>query len=162
MESIAEDLYLCCLARLRGYAVVPLATSGYRHRRGATFSGERAVADLPVTTFRRRRLSERNKTATLFVCTPTLLMWPLLGLHLLVLFIEGIAISLWRLDARILSQIYLAVPASLLRQFVSLRMMRKEIQARRRASVKRYFAQFTCLPRKAVLLVRFGMPRITR
>ena len=44
MESIAEDLYLCGIARLRGIPVRALAASGYRHRQGATFGGNRAGA----------------------------------------------------------------------------------------------------------------------
>lgn len=37
--SIAEDLYLCCRARLAGYAVQVLHRSGYRHRVGGSFGG---------------------------------------------------------------------------------------------------------------------------
>jgi GT2 family glycosyltransferase len=38
-ESIAEDLYLCCRARLAGYSVVALGTSGFYHRVGNSFGG---------------------------------------------------------------------------------------------------------------------------
>ncbi len=162
MESIAEDLYLCCLARLRGARVPAIAASGYRHRRGATFSGERNNAAKLVSTFRRRRLSERNKTAALFICTPTPLMWPLLVLHLFLLLMEGVAISLWRLDPRILSEIYLAAPTTVAKNLACLRTLRKEKQATRQVSTKEYFAQFSRVPRKIVLLARFGMPRIAR
>jgi len=160
MESIAEDLYLCCIARLRGYSVIALRDSGYRHRRGATFSGKRNDASKLVTTYRRRCLSERNKTATLFVCTPSSLMWPLLALHLFALLFEGITISLWRRDSRIFSGIYVAAATSVIENFSALRAARKEIQYARHTKVKAYFAQFTCLPRKAALLARFGIPRI--
>ena len=61
LESIGEDLYLCCVARLRGRSVKVTGASGYRHRQGASFGGNRATAQGLQTTFRRRYLSERNK-----------------------------------------------------------------------------------------------------
>ena len=61
MESVAEDLYLCGLARLHGLPVRALRNSRYRHRQGATFGGNRAANGLQTST-RRRSLSERNKT----------------------------------------------------------------------------------------------------
>ncbi len=75
IESIGEDMYLCCLARLRGTRVVALPDSGFRHRLGASFGGARIVESKLKTTFRRRRLSERNKTFVLFLCTPSAAMW---------------------------------------------------------------------------------------
>ena len=53
-ESIAEDMYLCGLARLRGLPVTALATSGYRHRQGATFGGNRAEEGLQRAVNRHR------------------------------------------------------------------------------------------------------------
>ena len=38
-ESLAEETYLCCLARLKGYSVIALPTSGYDHRVGGSLAG---------------------------------------------------------------------------------------------------------------------------
>ncbi|MDI1246850.1 MAG: glycosyltransferase, partial [Rhodoferax sp.] len=52
-ESIAEDMYLCCRARLAGYAVRALAVSGYRHWQGKSFGGNRVANNRLASTFRR-------------------------------------------------------------------------------------------------------------
>ncbi|MBS0556889.1 MAG: glycosyltransferase, partial [Proteobacteria bacterium] len=88
--SIGEDAFLCCLARLRGLQVSAATASGYRHRQGASFGGNRINDGKLSTTYRRRALSERNKTAVMVVCTPTWLVWPLLVLHVILLTLEGI------------------------------------------------------------------------
>ncbi len=49
-ESIAEDMYLCCAARQRGYEVRCLSVSGYRHMQGQSFGGNRATEGKLVTT----------------------------------------------------------------------------------------------------------------
>ena len=71
-ESIAEDLMLCCQARLWGYPVQVAAKSYFRHRQGASFGGNRVDDNRLLTTYRRRRLSERNKTYVMIMCTPAL------------------------------------------------------------------------------------------
>src|SRR6185312_14527399 len=45
MGSIGEDIYLCCVARLRAIRVIALSCSGFRHRLGATFGGARIRGD---------------------------------------------------------------------------------------------------------------------
>ncbi|MGH8215864.1 MAG: glycosyltransferase family 2 protein, partial [Rhodanobacteraceae bacterium] len=81
IESIGEDMYLCCLARLLGIPVEVTAGSGYRHRQGASFGGNRVDQGKLKTTYGRRALSERNKAAVMVVCTPSVWVWPLLALH---------------------------------------------------------------------------------
>ena len=88
-ESIGEDLYLCSTARLGGRPVAVTGESGYRHRQGHSFGGNRVQGNKLSSSYRRRRLSERNKTYVLFVVTPTILMWPILGFHILLILIEG-------------------------------------------------------------------------
>jgi GT2 family glycosyltransferase len=162
MESIGEDLYLCCSARLLGYGVEALATSGYVHRRGATFSGERKDADELASTFRRRRLSERNKTAVLFICTPTPLMWLLLALHLFVLGMEGFVLACAKRDRAIWSDIYVAACRGLWRLRKQLLSSRKEMQRRRRTSALTYARAFRPVAYKLLMFMRHGLPRITR
>ncbi|MBU3736560.1 MAG: glycosyltransferase, partial [Methylobacterium sp.] len=72
--SIGEDLYLCCVARLWGYPVRCAAASGYRHHVGHSFGGGKLREGKLVTSFQRRRLSERNKTFVMVITFPTLLL----------------------------------------------------------------------------------------
>lgn len=162
MESIGEDLYLCCVARLRGAQVRALATSGYRHWQGKTFGGNRAGDRSLSTTLRRRRLSERNKTFAMITCTPSASVWLLLAFHLCILAIEGSALALVRLNWQIFRDIYLAVPLELIRQRRTLMAQRKANLAHRRVTPARYFSAFRLTPRKLTMLLRYGWPRVTR
>lgn len=160
MESIGEDLYLCCLARLRGVAVAVAPRGGYRHRQGASFGGNRVQAGRLHTTFRRRRLSERNKTATMLVCTPTWLAWPLLALHLVALSLEGAIMAALRRDARIWREIYAPVWGSLVSGWRELRTRRRQVQASRRIGLCTYARGFVLVPRKLAMLLRHGLPTV--
>jgi GT2 family glycosyltransferase len=162
IESIGEDMYLCCVARLCGAKVMVAAASGFRHRLGASFGGARITANRLNTTFRRRRLSERNKTFVLFICTPTAAMWTLLVIHLAILLMEGVVISALRFNARIFVEVYWNVLRSLARDVRHLLQLRRHIQSRRTVSALAYFRSFTLLPYKFVMLCRFGIPRLSR
>ncbi len=91
-QTNAEDIYLCCLARMRGYPVHVPRESGYLHRVGATLSASRDNHAL-VTTRRRRYLSERNRTRLICIFYPPWLLGVILPLHLATLLIEGIVVS---------------------------------------------------------------------
>lgn len=161
MGSIAEDLYLCGLARLRGFAVEALSTSGYRHRQGHSFGGNRAAGAKLHSTYRRRALSERNKTYALTILTPTALVWPLLALHLMLLAAEGAALCLASLGLKPWTSIYWPAIAAPWKSRPLLAQARRDVQAARRIGVARYFSGARLLPRKVSLLFRFGMPRIS-
>ncbi|MDO1527784.1 glycosyltransferase family 2 protein [Fulvimonas sp. R45] len=161
MGSIAEDIYLCCLARLRGAPVMVLSHSGFRHRLGATFGGARVRGNSLKTTLRRRHLSERNKTYALFVCTPGPSVWVLLMVHLLALLLEGGILSTLKWDRGVFSNIYAKVPVSLFRDFGRLRAIRRCVQAGRTTGARIYFRPFTWVPSKVQMLFRFGIPEIS-
>lgn len=160
MESIGEDLYLCGVARLKDIEVRALATSGYRHRQGASFGGNRTVDGQVRTSIRRRRLSERNKTRALVVLTPGAAMWPLLATHLLALIAEGLTLSLLRRDLSAWQEVYVPAIATPFREAHALRARRREIQATRTIPVLRWFATVRWQLRKFALLWRHGVPRI--
>jgi GT2 family glycosyltransferase len=162
MESIGEDLYLCCAARLRGARVAALEQSGYRHWQGKTFGGNRVFDETLVSTMRRRRLSERNKTFAMMTCTPTALMWPLLGAHLLMLLVEGLVLAAVRRDRGLLAEIYLNVPREVRRQWSLLIQLRAANLAARRIGLASYLGAFRPWPRKLVMLARYGLPRVHR
>jgi GT2 family glycosyltransferase len=159
-ESIGEDLYLCCLARLRGLPVQVAAASGYRHRQGASFSGNREDSIGLHSTFRRRRLSERNKTAVMLICTPGLLVWPQLAIHFCVALLESMVLAIWRHDLRILRDIYWAALRGILAHWSDLMRDRRCVQTTRVAGLGSLARCFTAMPYKVSMLLRHGFPKI--
>ncbi|NMF88456.1 glycosyltransferase family 2 protein [Aromatoleum petrolei] len=159
-ESIAEDMYLCCRARLAGYPVEVTATSAYRHRQGKSFGGNRANTGRLSTTYRRRRLSERNKTFVLTICTPSPWLWPVLTLHLVALAIEGAALVMLKSDSRIWREVYATPFHSLWEDFDRLKRRRSAVQATRRSSSISYGNGFTLVPRKLTMLLKYGIPAL--
>ena len=157
--SIAEDLYLCGLARLRGVAVEALAASGYRHRQGTTFGGNRAERGIN-TSLRRRRLSERNKTRSLMILTPGPLMWPLLCAHLVALVLEASILSILRGDATLLRDVYGPAIMTPFREWQGLRARRADVQTTRTISVANWFSAVRWQLRKVVMLARYGVPTV--
>jgi GT2 family glycosyltransferase len=158
--SVAEDLYLCCCARLAGHPVRALGVSGYRHRVGASFGGGKAVEGRLASTYRRRALSERNKSFVMIVSYPLPLLALLLPLHAALLLLEGAALSLLKREWRPLGEIYLPALAACWRQRVRLRELRCTVQAGRRCGLGAFLSAFTFLPRKVSLLLRNGLPRL--
>lgn len=159
-HMLAEDLYLCCAARVRGTKIMVAAGSGYRHHIGYSLGGGKAQGNRLVTTTRRRALSERNKTFVMVICYPGASMWILFSLHLLLLLIEGLVLSVMRPKQRVLQDIYLSVFRSVWEQRSRLRHYRTTIKSSRRISAFRFFSSFTPFPQKLLLLLRHGFPKI--
>lgn len=160
IESIGEDMLLCCEARLRGLPVLAAVESGYRHWQGKSFGGNKPEDGKLQTTFRRRRLSERNKTAVMVIATPGFLAWLLLAVHLVALAAEGAIVSVVGRDARPWTGIYWPAITFPFRQFAILRARRSTAQAARRASLQDYLQPMAWVPQKIRLLLRHGFPRI--
>lgn len=158
--SVAEDLYLCCRARLAGHPVRALGYSGYRHRVGASLGGGKPQAGKLVTTYRRRALSERNRACVMATLCPAPAVFVLLPLHLLLLLAEGTLLSLLRLSPRPFVGIYLPVFATLLRQRRRILALRRRIMADRRAAATDFFLPFEGVPWKLRMLLRHGLPRL--
>ena len=162
LGSIGEDLYLCCAARLAGMPVRALGSSGYRHRQGETFGGNKPQKGRLVSTIRRRALSERNKTFALIVMTPTPIMWPVLVLHLVFLATEGLFLSTTKNKRIIWWDVYGPVFLAITRQRHRLTHTRRTTQATRKTSLTSYLQVFTLMPRKLAMLMKFGLPTIER
>lgn len=158
--SIGEDLYLCCHARLAGYPVRALGVSGYRHRVGRSFGGGKVADDRLVTTFRRRALSERNKSYVLAMTCPAPFMLLLLPTHLAILLLEGACLSLLKMRAAYLTQIYLPVFRQLFHRRRNLSAHRRAIQLRCRLASADFFRPFDWIPYKLRMLVRHGLPSV--
>jgi len=75
-----------------------LDRSGYRHQVGRSFGGGKVAAGRLATTFRRRALSERNKTFVMALTFPAPIFQIVFPLHLLLLLLEGTLLSLVKRD----------------------------------------------------------------
>lgn len=158
--SVAEDLYLCCRARLAGHPVRALGVSGYRHRVGASLGGGKPQDGRLVTTYRRRALSERNRACVMAMVCPAPAVLLLLPLHLLLLLAEPALLGLLQLSLRPLVVIYLPVFATLLRGRRRILALRRAIMADRRTAATDFFAVFDPVPWKLRMLLRHGLPRL--
>lgn len=159
--SIGEDLYLCCRARLEGYSVRALSISGYRHRVGASFGGGKVQGERLTTTFRRRALSERNKTFVMAICYPgAMLIW-LLPLHLALIHLEGLLLTLIKGDSTVWNKIYAPLLPALWRQRQRLISLRLSSQSQRKTSLRSWLTPFCWTPRKLKMLIRHGLPNLT-
>jgi hypothetical protein len=156
-----EDLYLCCRARLAGYPVQVANRSGYRHQVGKSFGGGKVTSGRLATTFRRRALSERNKTFVMALTFPAPILQIVFPLHLLLLLVEGMLVSLVKCDRRLLGEIYWPVFEALgQQQWRRLWWLRREIQQGRRLSAWRFWAVFQWMPYKVTALIRYGFPDV--
>lgn len=158
--SIAEDMYLCCRARLAGYGVYVLRSSGYRHRQGKSFGGNRSIDGQLRTTYRRRSLSERNKTFVMVLISPSLQLAIILPVHLALIGLEGLTIALLKLDSRVWVEIYYPVFKGIWEERHKLVEARREIQKTRKINLRDWLKVFVKFPRKIQMLVRYGIPVI--
>jgi len=159
--SIAEDMLICTQARLMGYPVQVTDASHYRHKQGASFGGNKAHPEGLSTTYKRRRLSERNKTFVMILCTPGPLLIVQLLFHLFLLAIEGALLSIVKRDLRLWRQVYWNTFISLFKQARQLRHARSQVQSRRTVSAREFRKGFTKMPRKLVMLKRYGLPKVS-
>jgi glycosyltransferase involved in cell wall biosynthesis len=159
-DSVAEDTYLCCSARLRGYQVKIVLGSGFRHRIGSSLGGGKVVSGKLSTTFRRRSLSERNRVFVQAILCPAPIVYPLLSLHIVLLVLEGIILSIVKQNMDIWHKIYLPTFRGLKTFKNEIAILRKKTQKKRRISILSYFSLFTLIPHKLLMLIKYGVPLI--
>lgn len=159
--SLAEDMYLCCVARLWGYEVSCVHKSGFLHRQGHSLGGGgKVAAGAPLVTSRKRRiLSERNKSFVIVITYPSPIFEGIIILHVLLLFAEGCVLAVIKRDTSILKTIYLATLISLWASRAQLWSARQVIQAQRTQRVGHFFAVFKWIPQKILLLQKHGIPK---
>lgn len=159
-HTLAEDMYLCLVARLWGWTVAVLPDSGFRHHVGYSLGGGKLQGCRLVTRLSRRARSERNKTFVLLLTYPWPLLFVCLPLHLALLLAEGAILSLLKGDGRLWRQVYLSVPRALWQERHRLWTERRRIQSGRRVGLRAFLKVFSLLPHKLRLLWRHGVPEI--
>ncbi|MHB9022006.1 MAG: glycosyltransferase family 2 protein [Halothiobacillus sp.] len=159
-ESIAEDTYLCCRARLAGYPVQVVQGSHFRHRQGASFGGNGVRENKLITTYRRRRLSEINKTYVMLLCSPPFRLALTLPLHILLMTVEGGVISIINRDFSPWRIIYAPLLTDVWKFRMEILAGRLSVQSTRVASACEFSRAFRFVPRKIIMLIKHGFPRI--
>jgi GT2 family glycosyltransferase len=159
-QSIAEDMLICCRARIQGFEVRVATDSGYRHWVGRSFGGGRVSAGALSTTFKRRSLSERNKSFVMAVVYPSPWVETLLPLHLLMLLLEAFLMTVLKRESRLWRDIYQPTLAALFKQRRDLLALRRAVQKKRRISSLAFFKPFRLLPHKLMMFAKFGLPQI--
>lgn len=159
-HTVAEDIYLCCAARLLGFPVEVLPEPGFDHWIGKNLGGGKVQNNRLRTTIRRRAWSERNKTFTLIMCYPTPWMQLILPLHAGVLLLEGLLLSLLKLDPRLWRDIYWYCLREIWSKKQLLRQKRWFLQSKRQAGASVFFEPHTLLPHKLRMLFRHGLPEV--
>jgi len=160
-ESLAEDMYLCCCARLRGYPVKCINKSGFRHWVGAALGGGKVTVNRTLSTsIKRRSLSERNKTQTMILCYPTVLIVVIFPIHIVLLTIEGVLVSLLKKQKQIWIQVYWNSMKSIWENRKLLIEKRRQIQNERVVSHISFIRRFSFFPHKIELLKKYGIPNI--
>jgi GT2 family glycosyltransferase len=158
--SLAEDMYLCHYVRLLGGEVMALTDSRYYHHVGHSFGGGKVLESGLATTFKRRRLSERNKLYVMFLFYPLLPLMVILPLHLLGLLLEGLLLSLVKRDFGVFSRIYGVALAAFVCNSVDLCRRRRAIQAQRIIGTRKYFSVYRWIPHKIRMLIKHGIPKL--
>lgn len=159
--SMAEDMYVCTVARLWGFPVQVLPESGFRHWVGHSFGGGKITATGKLnTSVKRRALSERNKSLVLLMSYPSPWVQVIFPLHVFLLCLECAALTLVQRNLRAWKQIYRPCLASLWMERHRLRLWRGKVQNRRGAGFGEYFSVFSWIPYKLKMLIRHGWPRL--
>jgi GT2 family glycosyltransferase len=159
-HNLGEDMYLCCLIRLRGYPVEIIHTSGFWHRVGESLGGGKVVANRLSTYKKRRTFSERNKSFVMALTYPAPIFQLIFPLHLALLLVEGVLLCFIKKDLNLFRSIYTSCIRSLWHERKRLYHLRKNIQSSRRISTFRFFSAFTFLPYKLLMLIKYGVPEI--
>lgn len=159
-ESIAEDMYICCRARLKGYPVIVLPDSGFDHKVGSSLGGGKVKDKTLQTTYRRRALSERNKSYVMIMCYPSPHAFAFIPLHLLLLAIEGLALAALKKDRHIWRNIYQTCLCALWNMRKILLECRRKIQKEKVVSVKYFYSFQVLVPYKLKMLLRYRLPVI--
>ena len=160
-ESVAEDIFLCCAARLLGFSVTILKEPGFDHWIGRNLGGGKIVESRLSSTVRRRSLTERNKTWVMIMCYPLPVLLILLPFHFLFLGIEGLVMLLIKRDWRAVDSIYARLPKRLMEFKANVSSLRSKLQSQKHCRIGAYFSMYQMIPWKLVMLFRHGLPRLT-
>ena len=158
-ETNAEDVYLCCYARLLGYEIHVPDKSGFLHMVGHSLGGGRSAANGLTISVRRRYFSERNRLFVQWLFYPLWLIPLTTAANWIQLAIEAITLSAVNRKPSLIRDIYIKSQRDAFSMLETLRPARRAAMASRRTSFLAFFGRFTFIPQKLRLLFSAGLPR---
>ncbi|MEM0953556.1 MAG: glycosyltransferase family 2 protein [Pseudomonadota bacterium] len=159
--SIAEDMYLCHRVRLRGLKIRVTNSGGYDHEVGHSFGGGKVLGNRLASSYRRRQLSELNKSRVIVTCFPGALPWMILLFHFPLLLLEGIVMSVSERSLKPLRTVYLPSLCGILRDVPRLRRERLRCMQRRCISLLEFLQPIRLTHHKLTMLLRHGLPSLS-
>ena len=157
-ETNAEDVYLCCYARLMGYEIFVPGRSGFLHMIGHSLGGGKSQDRKLTISVRRRYFSERNRLFVQWLFYPLWLIPFTTLANLVVLLVEAVVLSIANRKLSLLTDIYARSQLDALKGLGTVRRIRRIAMRMRGMSYAAFFAKFTLVPQKLRLLVSKGLP----
>lgn len=158
-ETNAEDVYLCCYARLLGYKIYVPSQSGFLHMIGHSLGGGKSDANKLTVSVRRRYFSERNRLFVQWLFYPLWLVPFTTVANLMVLIVEAIVLSIANRKLSLIWDIYVKSQVDALFKLGTVKAVRREAMRLRAISFSNFLAPFTLIPQKLRLLQSSGLPR---
>lgn len=159
-ESMAEDMYICFFARLCGYAVQCVPQSGYTHVVGHSFGGGKVIGSGLSSTYRRRALSERNKTFVMLLTYPVSVLVLVLPLHIISLIFECAVLCVAKRSWKPLEKIYLNIVKGVVTNWKNLCIARSTFLRVRRWTCLDVLSVTNLVPYKLSMLLKYGLPKL--
>ena len=157
-ETNAEDVYLCCYARLLGYRIYVPGRSGFLHMIGHTLGGGKSESNKLKISTRRRYFSERNRLFVQWLFYPVWLLPFTTIANIAVLSLEAIVLSVANRNFSLVREIYLKSQLDAFASIKTVLRCRRAAMQSREVSYAVFFAPFTFLPQKLRLLFSTGIP----
>ncbi len=158
-ETNAEDVYLCCYARLLGYEIHVPEKSGFFHMIGHSLGGGKSEDSKLQISVRRRYFSERNRLFVQWLFYPAWLVPITTIVNFSVLIIEAIVLSVANRKASLIWDIYLKSQIDAISEVKTIIRVRRIAMQSRETSFATFFGAFTFIPQKLRLLFSSGLPR---
>lgn len=158
-ETNAEDVYLCCYARILGHQIYVPGRSGFLHMIGHTLGGGKSADRKLQISTRRRYFSERNRLFVQWLFYPAWLVPFTYLLNLFVLLVEAVVLSLVNRKASLISDIYISSQRDAFSMLKIVRPARYTAMQSRAISFSTFFAAFTLVPQKLRLMLSAGVPK---
>lgn len=158
-ETNAEDVYLCCYARLMGYEIYVPGRSGFLHMIGHSLGGGKSQDRKLTISVRRRYFSERNRLFVQWLFYPLWLIPFTTLANFAVLLVEAIVLSIANRKLSLLTDIYAKSQLDAMKALSTVSRVRRVAMRTRAISFSDFFARFTAIPQKLRLLFSKGLPR---
>lgn len=158
-ETNAEDVYLCCYARMLGHRIYVPGKSGFLHMIGHTLGGGRSAGKKLQVSTRRRYFSERNRLFVQWLFYPLWLVPFTTTANLIVLIVEAVVLSISNRKLSLIWHIYVKSQVDAFSRLGTVKAVRSKAMGVRVISFYTFLTPFTLIPQKLRLLQSSGLPR---